>query len=321
MKGLLTVMVLALSVVFSTAQAQQPAKIPRVGYLSAADRTSPFFEAFRQGLADLGYVDGKSVVVIPRFAEGQYERFPELIAELVRERVEVLAVQGAVTVRAARKSAPDLPIVFAVVVDPVRDDLVTNTQRPGGNVTGVTTFDPQQPRKQLEVLLQALHGMKRVAILGDAGVSTALMQAADEQARGMGLETQQLLLRAPNPDLDGAFAAMRKERTEALLVLEVPLTGTYLKEIAQRAAANRIPSVASASRSDSGQLLAYGTSFTDAFRSMATHVDRILKGDKAGDVSVQVLGRYQLTINLKTAREIGVTIPPEMLQRADRVIQ
>jgi putative ABC transport system substrate-binding protein len=313
--------VLALGFLLSPSDAQQPAKIPRVGLLSPADPMSPLFEAFRQGLADLGYVEGKNVVIVPRFAKGQYEQFPGLIADLVREKVDVLAVQGAVSVRAARKAAPDIPIVFAVVVDPVKDDLVTNAERPGGNITGITTFDSQQPRKQLELLRQVVPGLKRVALLGDAGVSDAPMHACDEQARAMGLETLRFLLTAPNPDLDGAFAAMRKEHAEALLVLEVPVTGAYLKEIAQRAAGNRIPSLASPSRPDMGQLLAYGTSFSDGIRRMAVYVDKVLKGAKAGDLPVETLARYKLIVNLKTAQEIGLTIPPEVLRKADRVIQ
>jgi putative ABC transport system substrate-binding protein len=312
---------LALGLFFAALAVQQPAKIPRVGLLSPADPMSPLFEAFRQGLADLGYVEGKNVVIVPRFAKGQYDQFPGLVADLVREKVEVLAVQGAVTVRAARKAAPDIPIVFAVVVDPVKDDLVTNAERPGGNITGITTFDPQQPRKQLELLRQVVPGLKRVALLGDAGVSDAPMRACDEQARAMGLETLRLLLTAPKPDLDGAFASMRKEHADALLVLEVPVTGTYLKEIAQHAAGNRIPSLASPSRSDLGQLLAYGTSFSDGIRRMAVYVDKVLKGAKAGDLAVETFTRYKLIVNLKTAQEIGLTIPPEVLQKADRVIQ
>ena len=317
----LTLVMLTLSFLLSPSEAQQAAKIPRVGLLSPADPMSPLFEAFRQGLADLGYVEGKNVVIVPRFAKGQYEQFPGLVADLVREKVDVLAVQGAVSVRAARKAAPDIPIVFAVVVDPVKDDLVTNAKRPGGNITGITTFDSQQPRKQLELLQQVVPGLKRVALLGDAGVSHAPMHACDEQAHAMGLETLRLLLTAPNPDLDGAFAAMRKEHAEALLVLEVPVTGAYLKEIAQRAAGNRIPSLASPSRPDSGQLLAYGTSFSDGIRRMAVYVDKVLKGAKAGDLPIETLARYKLIVNLKTAREIGVTIPPEVLKRADRVIE
>jgi putative ABC transport system substrate-binding protein len=316
-----TVVILALGTVLVPAEAQQAAKIPRVGLLSPADPMSPLFDAFRQGLADLGYVEGKNVVIVPRFAKGQYDQFPGLVADLVREKVDILAVQGAVTVRAARKAAPDIPIVFAVVVDPVKDDLVTNLEQPGGNISGITTFDPQQPRKQLELLRQVVPGLKRVALLGDAGVSDAPMRACDEQARAMGLETLRLLLTAPNPDLDGAFATMRKEHAEALLVLEVPVTGAYLKEIAQRAAGNRIPSLASPSRPDMGQLLAYGTSFSDGIRRMAVYVDKVLKGAKAGDLPVETVTRYKLIVNLKTAQEIGVTIPPEVLKRADRVTQ
>jgi putative ABC transport system substrate-binding protein len=312
---------LALGFLLSPSDAQQPAKIPRVGLLSPADPMSPLFEGFRQGLADLGYVEGQNVVIVPRFAEGKYEQFPELVSDLMREKVDVLAVVGAVTVRAARKAAPDLPMVFAVVVDPVKDDLVTNAERPGGNISGLTTFDPQQPRKQLELLRQVVPGLKRVALLGDAGVSDAPMHACDEQARAMGLETLRFLLTAPNPDLDGAFAAMRKERAEALLVLEVPVTGVYLKEIAQRATRNHIPSLASPSRPDSGQLLAYGTSFSDGIRRMAVYVDKVLKGAKAGDLRVETLTRYKLIVNLKTAQEIGLTVPPEVLRKADRVIQ
>ena len=281
---------------------------------------SPLFEAFRQGLADLGYIEGKNVIIVSRFAKGQYDQFPALVADLVQAKVDILAVQGAVTVRAAKKAAPDIPIVFAVVVDPVNYDLVTNLEKPGGNISGVTTFDPQQPRKQLELLQQVVPGLKRVALLGDA-VSDALMHACDEQAHAMGLETLRLLLTAPNPDLDGAFAAMRKEHAEALLVLEVPVTGAYLKEISQHAASNHIPSLASPSRPDMGQLLAYGTSFSEGIKRMAVYVDKVLKGAKAGDLPVETLTRYKLIVNLKTAKQIGITIPAEVLKRADQVIE
>jgi len=313
--------VLALGFLPSPADAQQPARIPRVGLLSPADPMSPLFEAFRQGLSDLGYVEGKNVVIVSRFAKGQYDQFPGLVADLVREKVDVLAVQGAVSVRAARKAAPDIPIVFAVVVDPVKDDLVSNPEHPGGNISGISTFDPQQPRKQFELLQRVVPGLRRLALLGDAGVSDAPMRACDEQAHAMGLETLRLLLTAPNPDLDGAFAAMRKEQVQALLVLEVPITGAYLKEIAQRAAGNRLPSLASPSRPEMGQLLAYGTSFSDGIRRMAVYLDKVLKGAKAGDLPVETLNHYKLIVNLKTAKEIGLTIPPEVLREADRVIQ
>lgn len=312
--------VLALGFLLSLSDAQQPAKIPRVGFLSPTGRMAPTSEAFRQGLADLGYVDGQNVVIIPRFAEGQYEKFPELVSDLVREKVDLIAVQGAVTVRAARKAAPDIPIVFAVVVDPVKDDLVANLERPGGNISGLTTFDPQQLRKQLELLRQVIPGLKHVAVLGDAGVSDVQIRSSEEQAHAMGLEALRFLVTAPNPDLDGAFAAMRKGHADALLALEHPVVGIYAKEIAQLALANRIPSMASPLRPDLWEL-AYGTSFKDGMKRMAVYVDKVLKGAKAGDLPVETLIHYELIVNLKTSREIGLTIPPEVLQKADRVIQ
>jgi putative ABC transport system substrate-binding protein len=313
--------VLALGFLLSSSDAQQPAKIPRVGFLSPVGPMSPTTVAFRQGLADLGYVEGKNVVIVARFAQGQYEKFPELVADLVREKVDLIAIQGAVTVRAARKAAPDIPIVFAVVVDPVKDDLVTNLERPGGNISGLTTFDPQQLRKQLELLRRVIPGIKRVAVLGDAGVSDVQIRSAEEQAHAMGLEALRFLVTAPNPDLDGAFAAMRKGHADALLVLEHPVVGVNGKEIAQLALRDRIPCMASPLRPDLGQLLAYGTNFKDGMRRMAVYVDKVLKGAKAGDLPVETLIRYELIVNLKTAREIGVTVPPEVLREADRVIQ
>jgi ABC-type uncharacterized transport system substrate-binding protein len=148
-------------------EAQQATKVPRVGFLNPVDRSAPHFEAFRQGLADLGYVEGRNIAIEPRFAEGQYERFPDLLAELVRLKVDVIAVTGAVTARAAKKAVKDIPIVFAVVVDPVADNVVPNLERPGENLTGTTSFDPQQAKKQLELLKEAIPGLRRVAVLGD----------------------------------------------------------------------------------------------------------------------------------------------------------
>jgi len=322
MPGRLVIFALALGLFVSPlVHAQQSARVPRVGFLSPVGPMSATTVAFRQGLADLGYVEGKNVVIVPRFAQGQYEKFPELVADLVREKVDVLAVQGAVTVRAARKAAPDIPIVFAVVVDPVKDDLVTNLERPSGNISGITTFDPQQTRKQLELLRRVVPGLKRVAVLGDAGVSDALIRSAEEQAHAMGLEALRFLVTAPNPDLDGAFSGMRKEHVDALLVLEEPVVGGSGKEIARLALRDRIPCLASPIRPDLGQLLAYGTNFKDGMRRMAVYVDKVLKGAKAGELPVETLIRYELIVNLKTAREIGVTVPPEVLREADQVIQ
>ncbi len=301
-----------------------PAKkeaIPRVGFLAPQDRSLPLFDAFRQGLAQLGYVEGQNITIEPRFAEGHYERFPEIFAELVRLKVDVFVVTGAVTARAAKKAVTDIPIVFAVVVDPVADNVVPSLERPGGNLTGVTTFDPQQAAKQFEVLKQVIPGLRRVAILGDQGVSEALMKASEEQARALGLQPQRLRLAGSNPDLEGAFAAIKQEHADALLVLEEPVLGVHATKIAELAAKDRLPTMFPPSRVAAGGLIAYGTSQVEAIRRMAAYVDKVLKGAKPGELPVETVNRYELIVNLKTAQQIGVTIPPEVLKRADRVIR
>ncbi len=321
MRTMFTIVVLALGAVFAPAEAQQAAKMPRVGFLTPLDRSAPHFEAFRQGLAGLGYVEGNNIIVDPRFAEGQYERLPDLVAELVRLKVDVIAVTGAVTARAAKKAVTDIPIVFAVVVDPVADDVVASLERPGGNITGLTSFDPQQAMKQLELLEETIPSLKLVALLGDQGVSEALMKASEEQARALGLQSQRLRVAGPNPDLEGAFAAIKQEHADAVLILEEPILGVHSKRIAELAAKDRLPTMFAPSRAGAGGLIAYGTSQVEGIRRMAAYVDKVLKGVKPGELSVETVTRYELIVNLKTAREIGVTIPPEVLKRADRVIQ
>jgi putative ABC transport system substrate-binding protein len=320
MKTLIAVVVLTLGAVTSL-EAQQAARISRVGFLAPQGRSLPLFGAFQKGLEDLGYVEGKNIVIEPRFAEGQPERLPELVAELIRLKVDVLAVTGAVTARAAKKAVTDIPIVFAVVVDPVADNVVPSLERPGGNLTGVTSFDPQQASKQLELLKEIVPGLKRVAILGDQGVSEALMKASESQARSLGLRPQRFRVAGPSPDLERAFAAFKKERAEALLVLEEPILGVQATRIADMAAKDRLPTMFAPSRVAAGGLIAYGTSQVDAIRRMTAYVDEVLKGAKPGELPVETVKRYELVVNLKTARQIGVTISPEVLKRADRVIQ
>jgi putative tryptophan/tyrosine transport system substrate-binding protein len=317
------VVILALGAILIPAlsKAQQAAKIPRVGFLNPLDRSAPHFEAFRQGLADLGYVEGRNIAIEPRFAEGQYERFPALLAELVRLKVDIIAVTGAVTARAAKKAVTDIPIVFAVVVDPVADNVVPNLERPGGYLTGTTSFDPQQAKKQLELLKEAIPGLRRVTLLGDQGVSEALIKASEAQAQAMGLQTLRLRVAAPNPDLEGAFVAIREEHADALLVLEEPVVGVHAKRIAELAARDRLPSMFAPSRVGAGGLIAYGTSQLESIRRMAAYVDKVLKGAKPGELPVERVAPYELIVNLTTAREIGVTIPPEVLKRANQVIQ
>src|ERR1700693_995636 len=321
MKTLFAVVILAVGAVVAPAEAQEAARIPRIGFLAPQGRSLPLFQAFQQGLAGLGYVEARNVVIEPRFAEGQYERFPDLFAELVRLKVDVIALTGAVTARAAKKAVIDIPIVFAVVFDPVADNVVASLERPGGNLTGVTSFDPQQAKKQLDLLKETIPGLKRGAILGDQGVSETLMKASEGQAREVVLQTQRLTVAAPNPDLEGAFAAIRQEHADALLVLEEPVPGVYANRIAELAAKDRLPTLFAPSRVGAGGLIAYGTSQVEVIHRMAAYVEKILKEAKPGELSVERVTRYELIVNLKTAREIGVTIPPEVIKRADRVIQ
>jgi putative tryptophan/tyrosine transport system substrate-binding protein len=217
--ALAVAMILGVFLAGGPLDAQPATNAPRVGFLNPLNRSAPHFEALRQGLADLGYVEGRNIAIEPRFAEGQYERFPDLLAELVSLKVDIIAVTGAVTARAAKKAVKDVPIVFAVVVDPVADNVVPNLERPGGNLTGTTSFDPQQAKKQLQLLKETIPGLRRVALLGDQGVSEALIKAGEAQAQAMGLQTLRLRVAAPNPDLEGAFASFRQEQADALLIL------------------------------------------------------------------------------------------------------
>lgn len=321
MKTLVTAVTLAVAVALVPTEAQQVAKIPRVGYLYPGLRSSPMFDVFRKGLADLGYVEGKNIIIELRFVEGQYERVPELAAELVRLKVDVIAVQGAVTVRPLKKVVKDTPIVFAIVVDPVAEDVVANLERPGGNVTGVTTFDPQEPRKQLELLKEAIPGLKRVALLGEQAIREDAIRAREEQAHALGLQTQRFRVTAPTPDLEGAFAAFELGYADAVVVLLEPLVMNYRKQIAELAAKNRLPTMFPATGADAGGLIAYGTSFDEGYRRMTAYVDKVLKGAKPGELPVETVKKYELIVNLKTAKEIGVTVTPEVIKRADRVIE
>jgi len=303
-----------------TAQAQQPGKMTRVGFLGTgpaptlATPDAPL-RAFRRGLDELGYVDGRDVVIETRWAEGRIDQLPALAAELVGLRVDILVGVGAVVARAAKSATTTIPIVIAVVIDPV--NLVA--ERPGGNLTGLTTFDPQEARKKLALLQEVMPGLARVAILGDQAVRDTRGHA--EQAHALGLQPQSLTIAGASPDLEAVFQAIRREHADALLVLELPATVIHRKRIAELAAQQRLPTLFAAGSSDAGGLLGYGTRVTEAMRRLAAYVDRIVKGAQPADLSFDVVVRPELIVNLKTAQEIGVMIPPNVLARADRVIR
>jgi putative tryptophan/tyrosine transport system substrate-binding protein len=302
--------------------AQQPGKMTRVGFLGTDPAPTPAtsyapLQAFRRGLDELGYVEGRDVVIETRWAEGRLDQLPALAAELVGLRVDILVGVGAVVARAAKSATTTIPVVMAVVIDPV--NLVA--ERPGGNLTGLTTFDPQEARKELALLQEVVPGLARVALLGDQALRDTLAKGHAEQARALGLQPQSLTIAGASPDLEAVFQAIRREHADALLVLELPATVIHRKRIAELAAQQRLPTLFAGGLSDAGGLLGYGTRVTEAAWRLAAYVDRIVKGAQPADLPFGVVVRPELIVNLKTAQEIGVTIPPEVLKRADRVIQ
>ena len=287
--------------------------------LLAGDRSYPSFAAFREGLRELGHVEGRTIQLEARFAAGELERLPALAAELVALRVDVITVIGAVTFWAARQATSDIPIVFTVVLDPVAAGMVTDADRPGGNTTGTTNFDPGQARSQIRLLKQVLPGLTRLAILGDAGVPDTLPNLNKAAAEDEGLSPQVVLLRGPE-DLDGAFVAFQDAGAGAVLSLEVPRTSTHGGRIAELAVAARLPTMFGRDLARYGPMLAYGTSLGAAARRTAGMVDRILKGEKPGNMPVERVSEPELVVNLQVARAIGVTIPPDVLARADEIV-
>lgn len=291
----------------------------RIGVLLTGDASHPNYAAVREGLAALGRVEGKDIVIEARFAEGRLDRLPRLAAELAALPVDVIAAAGAVHCRAAQHAAPGIPVVFAVVVDPVAVGLVANADRPGGDATGVTIFDPDQAREELRLLKRVIPHLQRPAILGDAGVPDALPRAAFAAAEAEGLHAQVLLPREPE-ELEDAFAAMRDARADVLVALGVPIVSTHGARIAALARAARLPAMFARDGSRFGPLLAYGTSFAAAARHMAGLVDRVLKGERPDEIPVERVIQPELVVNLAMAREIGVTIPSDVVARAVRVV-
>jgi putative ABC transport system substrate-binding protein len=311
------------------AEAQQAAKIARIGYLGTNLAVSPHqHEAFRQGLRDLGYVEGRNVVIEYRSAEGKYERLPALAAELVALKVDVIvAAGGTPPALAATQATRTLPIVFIGAGDPVTSGLVTSLARPGGNVTGSSILAPELVGKRLELLKQAVPRVSRVAVLWQPGGGLAertemdMLKGAEVAARALGVRVQFVEARGP-ADFDGAFSEMTRARAGALTVLSTPMFGGERRRLVDLAAKNRLPTVYSFREYvDAGGLMSYGPDLADMFRRAATYVDRILKGAKPADLPVEQPTKFELVINLKTAKALGLTIPPSLLGRADEVIQ
>ncbi|HEY8132359.1 MAG TPA: ABC transporter substrate-binding protein [Thermoanaerobaculia bacterium] len=308
-------------------EAQQPANVFRIGILGTYPPTTPEFahlwEAFVQGLRDLGYIEGQNLVVDRRFMEGKAERLPELAAELVRLNVRVIVAGGQPPPVAAKRATATIPIVMTNFSDPVGLGLVTNLARPGGNITGLALLTVELVTKQLQLLTQAVPKVSRVALLTNPSNPGAALQRRDAEtaARALGLQLQ--VLEAQRLDeLAGAFDAMTSQRAGAVLLPGDSVLYFYRKQIADLAIKNRLPALfAPREFAEAGGLMAYGANIADLYRRAATYVDRILKGANPGDLSIEQPTKFELVINVKTAKALGITIPQSLLLRADEVIQ
>ena len=261
------------------------------------------------------------MIIEYRWAGGKPDRLPKLATELVALKVDVIFAAAAPVIRAAKNATKTTPIVFEMLADPVSAGFVNSLAKPGGNLTGLTTFDPQEARKKLELIKEVLPGLERVALLADQDIRDRPLKAHEDQARALGLHPQGLKLAGANPDLERVFEAMTRERANALLVLEQPATVAHRRRIAEMAVKHRLPTLFARASVDAGGLIGYGTSLAEASQRMAMSVDKILKGAKPRDLPVEVVVRHELVVNVRTAREIGVTIPPEVLKRANQTIQ
>src|SRR6266545_5591979 len=321
--------VFALGAIFLTlsfpSEAQQPAKVPRIGFLfvTSLSTISARIEALRQGLRELGYVEGKNIVIELRSAEGKLDRVPALAAELVRLEVAVIVTGGATDTRAAKEATNTIPIVMAQDSDPVGSGFVASLARPGGNITGLSTLAPEVSGKQLEFLKEIVPKLSRVAVVGastEPGNAQALREV-EVAAGAFGVQLQHLDVRDPK-DIETAFRAATKGRADAILMLNSPVLNPHRTQIVNLAVKSRLPVIYGQPEFlEAGGLMTYSASFTDLFRRAATYVDKILKGAKPVELPVEQPTKFEFIINLKAATQIGLTIPPNVLVRADKVIK
>jgi putative ABC transport system substrate-binding protein len=317
----------ALSAGGSLATAQQPGKLPRVGILFPGSPASgvslSFLKAFREGLQEVGYVEGQNLAIERRYAEGVSERFPDLAAELVHLKVDVIVTTGGQPARAAKQATAAIPIVFTQVADPVAERLVASLAQPGGNITGLSQIGLELAGKRLELLKETLPEISRVAVLRTSRSqgSIARFKWTQVAARAIGVELKSLEVRRSD-DFEGAFRAATAGGAGALVVFQSALINTHRIQIVELAAKRRLPTMfEEGTQVEAGGLMSYGPSFFDLQRRAATYVDKILKGAKPADLPVEQPTKFELVINLKTAKQIRITIPPNVLARADKVIR
>jgi putative ABC transport system substrate-binding protein len=307
------------------AEAQLPTKVPRIGFLGAASASALTgqLDAFRQGLRELGYIEGKNIVVEYRYADGKVDRLPELAAELVGLKLDVIVTYQTPSVLALKKASTTIPIVFAMLSFPVENGIIASFARPGGNATGLTVLSEELNGKRLELLKETVPKVTRIGVLSNLTNPTQPLEWKEIQAaaQGIAVKLQSLGVRSAK-DFDSVFEAALKERIQALINLPEALFIVHLNRIVEFAANNKLPAMYSSPEFvQAGGLMSYSPIITDLWRRAATYVDKILKGTKPADLPVERPTKFEFVINLKTAKQIGLTIPPNVLARADKVIK
>jgi putative ABC transport system substrate-binding protein len=323
-KRLCLVTALFLSGVY-LAEAQQTPKIPRIAYLSGSgvNGASRAVEAFRHGLRDVGYLEGQNIIVEYRYAEGKLDRIPRLVTELVQLKPDVIVSSNFNALRAAKEATTTIPIIMVTTQDPVATGLVDSLARPGSNVTGITRLTTELGEKRLELLKEIVPIVARVGVLlSDNRTQGTDLHEFESAAQTLKLELQPLVVRGPTPDLKGAFQAARKWRANGLMTGRGPVLNNYRKQIAELAVHHRLPLMSEGhDYADVGALVSYSANETESFRRAALYVDKILKGAKPTELPIEQPTKFELVINLKTAKQIGLAIPPNVLARADRIIK
>jgi len=306
---------------FHLAGAQQPAKVPRIGYVGVGPE-NPNYAVFLRGLRDLGYIEGKNILVEYRSMEGNRDRIPSLMAELVQLKVDILVSPNAPTILAAKQATRTIAIVMVVNTDPVASGLVDSLAHPGGNITGITRLTRDLSGKRLEVLKEVVPGISRVGVLEDADARDKAFKDYDAAGRALKIQLQSLEVRGPNPDLEGAFRAAVKGRVRALIATQTTVLVPYPEKIADLAIKHRLPLMFESSRTvEAGGLLSYSSNEPENFKRAAYYVDKILKGAKPAELPVEQPTKFEFVINLKTAKTLGLTIPPDVLARANKIIR
>ena len=307
------------------AQAQQPKKVPRIGYLPSGPISERvhLWDAFRQGMRELGYVEGQNITLVFPSAEVTPERLPHLAAELVSLKVDVIVAAGTPAVQAAKEATKTIPIVTPITTEPLETGLVASLARPGGNITGLSYMSSDLSGKRLELLREVVPGVSRIAVLSNPSSATVppMMRKTEVAARALGVQLQRLEVHGPD-DFERVFQAATKERAGALLTLDDAFAFTQRTRIVKLATKNRLPAIYGFREFvEVGGLMSYAANLSDMYRRAATYVDKILKGTKPADLPVEQPMKFELVINLKTAEQIGLTIPPNVLVRADKVIK